>query len=80
MLSQARSSVRATTESGSHYSSVGGDLAAGVISNLYYPQSNRGAGIVFENAPITTGGRMANGLVQEFILRRFTSGAQDQIR
>ena len=63
-----------------NYSSVGGDLTAGAISNIYYPQSNRGAGIVFENALITTGGRMANGLVQEFILRRFTSGARDQIR
>jgi hypothetical protein len=63
-----------------NYSSVGGDLAAGAISNIYYPQSNRGAGIVFENALITTGGRMVSGLVQEFILRRFTSGAKDQIR
>lgn len=63
-----------------NYSSVWGDLAAGAISNIYYPQSNRGAGIVFENALITTGGRMANGLVQEFVLRRFTSGAKDQIR
>ena len=63
-----------------NYSNVGGDLAAGAISNIYYPQSNRGAGIVFENALITAGGRMANGLVQEFILRRFTSGAKDQAR
>ena len=63
-----------------NYSSVWGDLAAGAISNIYYPQSNRGAGIVFENAMITTGGGMANGLVQEFVLRRFTSGAKDQIR
>jgi len=59
-----------------NYSSVGGDLAAGAVSNLYYPQSNRGTGIVFENALITTGGRMANGLVQEFILRRFTPSAR----
>lgn len=57
-------------------SSIGGDLAAGAISNIYYPQSNRGAGIVFENALITTGGRMLNGLVQEFVLRRFTSNAR----
>lgn len=56
-----------------NYSNVGGDLAAGAISNLYYPRANRGAGIVFENALIAAGGRMANGLVQEFILRRFTS-------
>ena len=58
-----------------NYSNVGGDLAAGAISNLYYPRANRGAGIVFENALIAAGGRMANGLVQEFILRRFTSNA-----
>lgn len=58
-----------------NYSNVGGDLAAGAISNLYYPRTNRGAGIVFENALVAAGGRMANGLVQEFILRRFTSNA-----
>lgn len=61
-----------------NYSSVGGDLAAGAISNSYYPQSNRGAGILFENALITTGGRMANGLLQEFVLRRFTPSARNQ--
>jgi hypothetical protein len=61
-----------------NYSSIGGDLAAGAISNIYYPQSNRGAGIVFENALITTGGRIANGLVQEFILRRFTPSARNR--
>ena len=61
-----------------NYSSVGGDLAAGAISNSYYPQSNRGAGILFQNALITTGGRMANGLVQEFILRRYTPSARNR--
>jgi len=59
-----------------NFSGVGGDLTAGAISNIYYPQSNRGTGIVFENALITTGGRMINGLVQEFILRRFTPSAR----
>jgi hypothetical protein len=61
-----------------NYSNVGGDLAAGAISNLYYPRANRGTGIVFENALIAAGGRMANGLVQEFILRRFTSNARSR--
>jgi hypothetical protein len=59
-----------------NYSSVGGDLAAGAISNIYYPQSNRGSRIVFENALITTGGRMVNGLVQEFLLRNWTPSAR----
>jgi hypothetical protein len=59
-----------------NYSNIGGDLAAGAISNIYYPRANRGVGIVFENALITSGGRMANEFVQEFILRRFTSKAR----
>jgi hypothetical protein len=58
-----------------NFSGIGGDLSAGAIANIYYPPSNRGASVVFENALITTGGRMVNGLVQEFILRRFTSRA-----
>jgi hypothetical protein len=61
-----------------NYSSVGGDLISGAISNAYYPESNRGAGLVFVNAGITTGGRMVNGVVQEFLLRRFTPSARDR--
>jgi hypothetical protein len=60
-----------------NYSNIGGDLAAGAISNIYYPRSNRGARVVFENALITSGGRMANGLIQEFILRKFTPSARN---
>jgi hypothetical protein len=59
-----------------NYSNIGGDFVSGAISNIYYPQSNRGVGLVFENALIATGGRMANGIVQEFILRRFTSSVK----
>jgi hypothetical protein len=58
-----------------NYSSVGGDLSSGALSMLYYPASNSGAGLVFQNALIVTGGRMANSLIQEFVLRRFTSNA-----
>ncbi len=61
-----------------NYSSVGGDLATGAISNIYYPESNRGPGLVFVNAAITSGGRMANGLVQEFFLRRLTPSARNR--
>jgi hypothetical protein len=61
-----------------NYSSVGGDLATGAISNLYYPESNRGPGLVFANAAIVTGGRMVNGLIQEFFLRRLTPSARNQ--
>ena len=61
-----------------NYSSIGGDLISGAISNTYYPESNRGAGLVFVNAGITTGGRMVNGVIQEFLLKRFTSGSKNR--
>ncbi len=56
---------------------MGGDLASSVISNLYHPASNRGPGLVFTGAVITTGGLIANALAQEFILHRVTSKAKD---
>jgi len=54
-------------------SSIGGDITSGAISNLYYPASNRGVGLVFYGALIDTGGRVVNALAQEFLFRRFTS-------
>ena len=61
-----------------NYSSLGGDLASGSISNIYYPASDRGAGLLFENDLITIGGRVASALSQEFIFRRFTPSAKKQ--
>lgn len=56
-----------------NYSGVGGDLASGAISNLYYPPSNRGASLVFENALLAAAGRMAESLAQEFVFQKFTT-------
>jgi hypothetical protein len=56
-----------------NYSSMGGDVASSAISNAYYPDSNRGAGLVFANFGISTAERMVSSLVQEFILGKFTS-------
>ena len=56
-----------------NFSSVGGDLASAALSNLYYPPSNRGEGLIFENLALTTGERMLSSLVQEFVLHRLTS-------
>jgi hypothetical protein len=61
-----------------NYSSLGGDLASGAISNFYYPESNRGAGLVFQGFLVTTGVRMVNGLVQEFLLRKLTPSARER--
>jgi Carboxypeptidase regulatory-like domain len=63
-----------------NYSSIGGDLATGAIANAYYPSSNRGPGLVFQGALISSGGRMINDLLQEFILRRLTPGARNRIQ
>jgi hypothetical protein len=59
-----------------NFSSMGGDLAAGAISETYNPASNRGPGLVLQGFLITSSGRMASGVIQEFILRKLTSHAQ----
>ena len=55
-----------------NYSSIGGDLASSAISNLYFPASNRGAGLVFSSFAIATAERVAASLAQEFVLGRLT--------
>lgn len=57
---------------GPNYSSLGGDLASSALSNLYYPQSNRGAGLVFGNFALGTAERMGASLAQEFLIGKFT--------
>jgi Carboxypeptidase regulatory-like domain len=61
-----------------NYSSMGGDLASGAISNFYYPESNRGPGLVFQGFAVTTGVRMVNGLLQEFLLRKLTPSSRQK--
>jgi hypothetical protein len=57
-------------------SSIGGDLISASLTNIYYPPSNRGPGIVVSSALINTGGRVANAIVQEFILGKYTTRKQ----
>jgi uncharacterized membrane protein YeaQ/YmgE (transglycosylase-associated protein family) len=55
------------------YSGIIGGLAAGGISNLYYPKSDRsGVEVSFANAAIGTAEGALQNLVQEFIVRKFT--------
>jgi hypothetical protein len=55
------------------YSGILGSLAAGGISNLYYPSSSRnGAGLTFENTFIGLGGSAVGNLFQEFLVRKLT--------
>jgi hypothetical protein len=53
-----------------NFSDIGGDLASGAMANAYYPTGERGSGLVVRSALIGVGGRMANGVVQEFVLHR----------
>lgn len=58
-----------------NYSSMGGDLASAAISNLYYPQSNRGAGLVFSSFAVGTAERVMASVAQEFIIAKLTHRA-----
>jgi Carboxypeptidase regulatory-like domain len=55
-----------------NYSSILGSLAAGGISNLYYPATDRGAALTFENALIGIGATGAANILQEFIVKKLT--------
>ncbi len=61
-----------------NYSSIGGDVISASLSNLYYPASNRGLQMTFENVLISTAERTASSLIQEFVLRKLTPKAKNQ--
>ncbi len=55
-----------------NYSGILGSLAAGGISNLYYPAKDRGVELTFENTLIGIGETAAVNLLQEFVIRKLT--------
>lgn len=56
-----------------NYSNILGSLAAGGISNIYYPPQDRdGTTLTFENAAIGIGTSAIYDLLQEFVIRHFT--------
>jgi len=55
-----------------NYSNIAGSLASGGISNLYYPSTDRGAELTFENAGIGIGATAVANVLQEFIVRKLT--------
>ena len=56
-----------------NYSTWGGSLISSSIALSYYPSSDRNSQHVFKNFGIGMGLHVAGGLVQEFILDKFTS-------
>jgi hypothetical protein len=61
-----------------NYSSLGGYLASGAIANAYYPPSNRGAGLVLNTFAVDFSANIANGVLQEFVLRKLTPNAKNR--
>jgi hypothetical protein len=56
-----------------NYSSIVGNLAAGAISNLYYPAKDRdGVGLTFEGGAIGVGATAGANLIQEFLIKKLT--------
>jgi Carboxypeptidase regulatory-like domain len=56
-----------------NYSNILGSIAAGGISNLYYPAEDRnGAELTFENALVGIGATAAENVLQEFLIRKLT--------
>ena len=59
------------------YANVLGSLGAGAASNLYYPAANRqGATLTFENTGLSIGFDAISNLLQEFVLKHFSTGVK----
>lgn len=72
-----KSSVMCRSDNGHwvpNYSNIGGALATGAVSNLYYPASDRGAGLAIETAFIRIGESAGANIFQEFVIRKLTPG------
>jgi hypothetical protein len=61
-----------------NYSGILGSFAAGALSYAYYPASDRGAGLYFENSFVRLAESSVAGVLQEFVLRRLTSHVPKQ--
>lgn len=63
------STVRSKSDSGHwmpNYSNILGNIAAGGISNAYYPEGDRGAGLTFQRAFTVTGQGALGAILVEF--------------
>jgi hypothetical protein len=56
-----------------NYSYFLGDVSSAALSNLYYPEANRGVHLVFTNAAVGLAGRVGGNLIREFLSKRLTT-------
>jgi hypothetical protein len=61
-----------------NYSSIGGYLASGAIANAYYPETNRGPGLLSRIFVIDISANVAKSVLQEFVLKKLTRYSKDQ--
>jgi hypothetical protein len=62
-----------------NYSGIFGSIAAGAISNAYYPAQDRnGAALTFETTLFEIGETAASNLLQEFVIRKLTPNASNR--
>jgi hypothetical protein len=60
-----------------NYSALLGGLAAGGISNLYYPPKDRDTSLMFQNFAIGIGATAAANILQEFVIKKLTPNVPD---
>jgi hypothetical protein len=56
-----------------NYSYLLGNTCAAALSNVYYPQANRGAQLVVTNAALGLAGRLGTNLIREFLSKGLTT-------
>jgi hypothetical protein len=61
-----------------NYSGILGSLAAGAVSYTYIPARDRSTGIYLQESLVRLGESSVAGILQEFVLRKFTSHVPKQ--
>lgn len=61
-----------------NFSTILGELGSGALSNLYFPENERGARLVYINGFSDIAANAFDNLIREFVLNRFTSRAKDK--
>jgi carboxypeptidase family protein len=63
-----------------NYSGISGGLITGSIANAYYPEKNRGVGLVFSVLAIRMAESSFTGIFDEFVSRKITSNVPPSAR
>ena len=56
-----------------NYSYLFGNLCSAALSNLYYPEANRGVHLVFTDAAVGLAGRVGGNVIREFLSKRLST-------